>query len=727
MSRMIIVSNRLPVKVSKDEVGSMLFTPSEGGLATGLGSIYKNADNLWLGWPGLFTEDAAEQEAITSSLFQENMKPVFLTEEEITLYYEGFSNETLWPTFHYFNQYALYKKSYWKSYEIVNQKFCDALIEVVQPGDTIWIHDYQLMLLPQLLRKKVENVSIGFFLHIPFPSYEVFRLLPWRKQLLDGVLGADLIGFHTYDDMRHFLSAASRICFVSNVHGEINTHNRTVVVDSFPISIDYEKYAGIAASNEAKSREIKHKQNLTDQKVMLSIDRLDYSKGIPARLQIFDLFLEKYPDWVGKVTLMMVVVPSRDNVEKYKDLKEEVDLLVGRINGKYGSTQWTPIQYFYRSFPIEDLSAYYRMADVALVTPMRDGMNLVCKEYVASKLDQKGVLILSEMAGASKELSEALVVNPNDKHQVRDAIYEALTMAEEEQMEHMAIMQDTIKKYDIHHWVKMFMDRLAEVQNKKVEMETKMVDKLHKKEWIDRFKNSSGAIIFLDYDGTLVPFSKNPQDAKPDDELHTLLKGLALLEHVKVVVISGRDRHTLEKWLGHHAIDFVAEHGVWSKFQNEEWKMSTPLNGDWKEHIAPVLEEYVDRTPKSTVEEKDFSLAWHYRKVDTGLGESRAREIISHLKFLAVNMNLQVLEGNKVIEIKSREVSKGKAVSRIMKDFWGDFSIAIGDDETDEDMFRAMPENAYTIKVGELSSDANYRLKNPKQVRQLLQDLIQGS
>ncbi|MDH5476195.1 MAG: bifunctional alpha,alpha-trehalose-phosphate synthase (UDP-forming)/trehalose-phosphatase, partial [Cyclobacteriaceae bacterium] len=720
MGRTIIISNRLPVKAAKNKEGAITFTPSEGGLATGLGSIYKKGDNLWIGWPGLFSENNDEQALLTEGLRKENMLPVFLSEEEIKLYYEGFSNETLWPTFHYFTQYALYRKSYWQSYEKVNQKFCEALLAVAQPDDTIWIHDYQLMLLPLLIRQQLPDIGIGFFLHIPFPSYEVFRLLPWRKQLIEGVLGADLVGFHTHDDMRHFLSAASRICFVSNMHGEIEIDNRKVVIDSFPISIDYDKYESSSLSPETKLIQEEHRKSIGDQKIMLSIDRLDYSKGIPARLQIFDLFFEKYPEWVGKVSLMMIVVPSRDTVEKYKDLKEEVDLLVGRINGKYGTKGWMPIHYFYRSFSLEELSAFYRIADVALVTPMRDGMNLVCKEYVASKTDKKGVLILSEMAGASKELSEALIVNPNDKHQVRDAIFAALNMPEDQQEKHMRIMQDTIRKYDIHHWVKIFFDRLYAIQNGKGEMATNLLLKKGYDKIADEYSNSRSPVLFLDYDGTLVPFANSPEEARPDAALHSIIKTIAEQSKTRLIIISGRDRNTLQEWLGHHDVEFVAEHGVWYRGKNKEWEMMVNLNNSWKQHIRPILEEYVDRTPKSSVEEKDYSLAWHYRKVDSGLGELRAREIISHLKYLSVNMNLQVLEGNKVVEIKSVEVSKGKAVAKLIEDFWDGFSMAIGDDETDEDMFRAMPDTSYTIKVGDLNSEARLRLKNYKEVRALL-------
>lgn len=726
MSRTIIVSNRLPVNVTKDEHGELVYKPSAGGLATGLSSVYQEGDNLWIGWPGRFFTDEAKKQETKRALAGQHMSPVFLTEEEIKLYYEGFSNETLWPTFHYFNQNALYRKSYWKSYEQVNQKFCDTILEHLNPGDKVWVHDYQLMLVPKMIRDKQPDVSVGFFLHIPFPSFEVFRLLPWRRELLDGVLGADLIGFHTYDDMRHFLSAVSRICYISNHHGEIQKDRRFVVTDSFPIGIDYDKYASQAAHPDTITREVEYRTSLGQQKLILSIDRLDYSKGIPARLKIFDLFLEKYPEFQDRVSLLMVVVPSRDKVEKYKDLKEQVDTLVGRINGKYGTVNWTPIHYFYRSFPLEDLSAFYRMADVAMVTPMRDGMNLVCKEYVASKLDKKGVLILSEMAGASKELSEALIVNPNDKHQVRDALKRALSMGEDEQKKHMAIMQETIKKYNIHHWVDLFLNRLEQITKKRDELATKVLDDKTTGDICKAFSKSANRMLFLDYDGTLMPFDNDPTAVKPDKALRSLLQKLSSDEHTNVVIISGRDKHTLQEWLGDEHLDFIAEHGVWLKEKEGSWHMAEGLDSTWKGEIHPIFEMYVNKTPGSFIEEKDYSLVWHYRKVETGLGELRAREIISHLKYLAVNMNLQVLEGNKVVEIKNIEVNKGKAASRWVSKNKPDFILAIGDDWTDEDTFKAMPEYAYNVKVGDVHSAANYSVKDHKAVRALLEKLTKS-
>ncbi|MFC7668702.1 trehalose-6-phosphate synthase [Hymenobacter humi] len=324
MSRTIIVSNRLPTKVQRTD-DSLTFQPSEGGLATGLGSIYKADGNVWVGWPGLFVQDEAEEGYVRDQLLEDSMAPVFLTETEITDYYEGFSNSTLWPTFHYFAQFATYEDAHWQAYVAVNEKFCRAVLAQAGPDDTIWVHDYQLLLLPEMLRKARPNATIGFFLHIPFPSYELIRVLPWREELLRGMLGADLIGFHTFGYMRHFLSAVSQLLGMPNQNGQIETPTRTVVVDAFPMGIDYQRYAEAAASEAAKVHFAEYREALHDVRVILSIDRLDYTKGIAQRLRAFEQLLLRYPEWRGQVSLLMVVVPSRDQVPEYASLKVEID------------------------------------------------------------------------------------------------------------------------------------------------------------------------------------------------------------------------------------------------------------------------------------------------------------------------------------------------------------------------------------------------------------------
>ena len=725
MGKTIIISNRLPVKIEQEN-NELVYKASEGGLATGLNSVFKQGNNLWVGWPGLAIEKSKEQE-VESNLIKQHMKPVFLSSEEIEDFYEGFSNETLWPNFHYFNQYTVYKEELWLAYQRVNQKFAEILSEELEDDDTVWIHDYQLLLLPQLIRAISPNATIGFFLHIPFPSYESFRLLPWRRALLNGMLGADFLGFHTYDDMRHFLSSVNRLAGLGNSNGTIKVKNRLIKADALPMGIDYEKYAASAQDPETLAREARYRKSIGTVKLILSIDRLDYSKGITQRLRAFELFLSKYPYFKEKVSLFMVVVPSRDSVSKYKQLKEEIDLLVGRINGQFSKLNWTPIHYFYRSFPLPALSAFYRISDVALVSPMRDGMNLVCKEYVASRLDKKGVLILSEMAGASKELSDAIIVNPNDIHQLVEAMHKALTMPEELQIESINSMQKSLKRYNIHAWVKLFMDELANVKKEQSYLKTRLIDNQLSEEIKHDYKQSEERLIFLDYDGTLVGFNENPDDSKPDQELIEILDYLTKDKKNHIVIISGRGRKSLEEWMKPYSLDIVAEHGVWIKRMGKPFKTLLKINASWKKETLSLLERYVNRTPGSFVEEKDYSLVWHYRKVETGLGEVRTRELTSHLKYMTANENLDVLEGDMIVEIKNSEINKGKAAQKLMKIYpEADFLLALGDDFTDEDTFKAMSEEAYTIKVGTSASEAKFSVNSYKEVRKLFNNIIKS-
>jgi trehalose 6-phosphate synthase/phosphatase len=364
---------------------------------------------------------------------------------------------------------------------------------------------------------------------------------------------------------------------------------------------------------------------------------------------------------------------------------------------------------------------------VALVSPMRDGMNLVCKEYVASRLDKKGVLILSEMAGASKELSDAIIVNPNDIHQLVEAMHKALTMPEALQIESMTSMQKSLKRYNIHAWVKLFMDELANVKKEQSHLKTRLIDNQLSEEIKHAYKQSKERLIFLDYDGTLVGFNENPDDSKPDQELIEILERLTKDKNNHIVIISGRGRQFLEEWMKPYSLDIVAEHGVWIKRMGKPFKTFIKINASWKKETMSLLERYVNRTPGSFVEEKDYSLVWHYRKVETGLGEVRTRELTSHLKYMTANENLEVLEGDMIVEIKNSEINKGKAAQKLMEIYpEADFLLALGDDFTDEDTFKAMPEEAYTIKVGTSASEAKFSVNSYKEVRKLLNEIIKS-
>jgi trehalose 6-phosphate synthase/phosphatase len=724
MSKTIIVSNRLPVKVS-EENGKFNIVTSEGGLATGLGSIYHSGNNVWLGWPGVEITDEKDQQQVKQQLADVNLVPVFLSADDISGYYEGFSNSILWPIFHYYaSTYSNYKQADYDCYQLVNKKFLAALLEIAEPGDTIWIHDYQLLLLPGMVRAAQPESTVGFFLHIPFPSFEMFRLIPWRAELIEGILGADLIGFHTFDDASHFISAATRLLPVNASSNVITVDDRPVVVESFPMGIDDEKYASLT-KEKAVIDEVEHlKETLKDRRIMLCIDRLDYSKGILQRLQAFELLLDTHPEYKEQVVLHMIVVPSRDSVPQYKELKENIDRKVGDINARYRTIDWSPVHYYYRPFPIETLSALYHTADICLVTPMRDGMNLVSKEYIASRTQETGVLVLSEMAGASKELIDAIIVNPSNIGSMTKAMVQALTMPPLEQARRMRLMRQVVSKFNIHHWVRIFMERMKEVKQMQHAMHSRHITDVTEQAIRKIYNKTSKRIIFLDYDGTLVGFKSEILAASPDQDLYLLLEQLSEDPANHIILVSGRSHENLEEWFGHTNLNMIAEHGAWQK-RNGHWESIPGLNDQWKQDIYPVLEMYVDRTPGAFIEEKNFSLVWHYRKVEKGLGELRTTELMNNLRYLINDRGLQLLPGNKVVEIKNMEINKGKATSALLHNKDYDFIMALGDDHTDEDIFKALPDNSLTVKVGSNISAARFYLRNYHEVRALLRSLLQ--
>lgn len=727
MNRLLIVSNRLPVSVSRKN-GEYRLQRSVGGLATGVGSFYKSYESLWIGWPGmnLQRKQDEERERIVEALGKEQCHPVFLSPYDIKHYYDGFCNNTLWPLLHYFNLYADYDPKTWQVYQRVNERFCEAVMEVARNDDIIWVHDYHLMLLPQMLRERLPDAEIGYFHHIPFPSFEVFRHLPWRKEILAGLLGADLIGFHTYGYVRHFLSSVRRLLGYEHTFGEVKTGTRMVRTDLFPMGIDYHRFADAAASTPVQKEITKVRQRHGKQKIVLSFDRLDYTKGIPLRLEAFDALLDRKPEYRGKISFVVVAVPSRTSVNSYKALKKRLDELVGRINGKYGTTEWTPVRYFYNFLPFETLVAFYSAADVALVTPLRDGMNLMAKEYVASRTDGTGVLILSEMAGAAEELGEAIIVNPNDQDAVIEAIETALAMPEKEQIERNRIMQRRLMRYDIERWVGDFLTRLGDARAVRVERAEQIVTPAIREQLVADYRAGKDRLLLLDYDGTLVPFAAKPQKAVPGEAMREVLHGLVQAPENEVVVISGRDRYTLENWFGEMDVGIIAEHGVWVKERSGEWRMPEALSDEWKGEIQPLLELYTDRTPGSFIEEKDYSLVWHYRRTEPVLGAQRAKELKDDLLYLTSNLDVGVLDGNKVIEIKNNVVNKGRAALNWITERAWDFLLAIGDDRTDEDLFAAMPPEAYSIKVGLAPSRARFNLVSQRDVLPLLKRCIEA-
>lgn len=735
MSKTIIVSNRLPIefKINEDKLESR---PSVGGLATGLKTVHAAADSLWIGWPGLTTEQiSGYEDQIQQRSEASRSANVFLSQAELRDFYFGFSNRSLWPLFHYFLQYTVYSTPQWQVYKDVNQKFAQKVLDHAQPGDRIWIHDYQLMLVPQMIREQRPDVSIGFFLHIPFPAFEIFRTCPWREELLTGLLGADIIGFHTYDYVQHFLNSVRRILGHTVKFNEIDLGEKTVRVDAFPMGIDYASFRDAALKYQSSADEQPtsdmierlrgHMLQSPESRLILSIDRLDYTKGIPNRLLAFEYFLQQYPQYIGQVRLVMLAVPSREDVPHYRMLKRQTDALVGRINGKFGTINWIPVWYFYRSMPFEDLVALYASADVALITPLRDGMNLVAKEYVATRTESDGVLILSEMAGAANELSAAVQINPENHSQIADSLQQALQMTKAEQQQRMQDMQRRLSRYDVARWASDFIKSLDKAMLPPSDAATclKMTAEISQK-LVSGYNAANKKLVLLDYDGTLVGFRENPEEAVPDAELYHLLDQINAHPNTEIAIISGRNRKFLARWFNQTGYTLISDHGVWMRRSGREWEKLEDPRTEWKAHIRPVMEDFVDRTPGAFIEEKEFSIAWHFRRVADALGEVRERELRLLLSGMVGDHSLSILEGSKVLEVKNSLVNKGRAVTRLILDGAFDYVFAAGDDHTDEYMFAELPEMAHTVKVGTAKTVAKYYTLNPNELRRLMHHFI---
>lgn len=733
MGRLFIISNRLPFTLERKD-GKLSVRQSSGGLVSAIKSYFERKDNdngafeerVWVGSMES-TEEEWQQVIDSGELCADfGIVPVFPQKETYDQYYNGFSNSTLWPLFHYFPSLIENRKEYFEAYQQINKLFADKISSMLLPGDVVWVHDYQLMLLPQMLRQRVPDATVGFFLHIPFPSYEIYRLMPtaWKKAILEGILGADLVGFHTHDYVQHFIQSAKMILKVESQFSNIQYKDRLIKADLFPIGIDYKQFREACIDETVVGIGTSLEEKFYNQKLIFSVDRLDYTKGLNYRLDGYEQFLTNYPEWREKVQFILNVIPSRDLIPTYSERKRSIEEKVSTINGKFSTLHWQPLIYRYNHLLFEELCALYQVADVALITPLRDGMNLVAKEYVASCID-KGVLILSELTGAASELSEAILVNPTDIDEVAEAIDTALKMPLVEQRSRLSYMQRRLAGYDVLKWINDFLDCLMETKKEQESLKTNLLKPQNVAQLQENYRNAGKRCILLDYDGTLAPYQKVPSLATPSDEVLQILQQLCEDPSNEVVIISGRDADTLESWLGHLPLTLVAEHGASTRLRGEEWKEHPHIQTEWKEQIRPLMQLFVNRCAGSFIEEKKSTLAWHYRNTEADLGFTRSRELRNSLLQYTTNTSLQVIDGNKVLEVRTVGVDKGATAVQLVNHLEPDFILCIGDDTTDEDMFRLMKDRGFTLKVGRGNTAAAYTIPSQKEVVPLLQGLLQ--
>lgn len=724
MAQVIIVSNRLPITVKKID-GKLLYEASMGGVATGLSSYVKNRKNKWIGWPGISSEELteADKHAITLQLAKRNCIPVFLGRKDLNDFYNGYSNSLLWPIFHNLPLDAeLHNERWWKAYRSVNKTFARAVFAVVQADSVIWVHDYQLMLLPEMLKTELPHNSIGFFLHIPFPTARSFAKLDEGARLIKGMLGADLIGFHTKNYVKNFLNTAESLDLGEPGDGQLIVLDRAIRVVDFPMGIDYEKFAS-ARNLPAVKKSVKLlKRKYKGKRVIAAVDRLDISKGFIERLKAYRDFLATNPKRLGKVIFVLVAAPSRGEIAAYQKLAARVETMVAAINEEFSTPKWQPVEYVNRAIPFEDVSALFQVADIAFIAPLRDGMNLVAKEFIASN-PKNGILILSETAGAAQELQDALLVDHKQPGSLVAALEQAMRMRKREAGGRYRRMQKHLSAHTVHTWAGDFMKTLQKPLVSAPRLLTHTLSPKHQNTVIKQYERAHKRLLLLDYDGSLVPFVGHYTESRPPHSLQALLRKLSTEAKNDVVLISGRSAADLdERFAGLH-LNLIAEHGAMTKRAgSKNWHTLTRAESRWKQQILPVLYKYTAMTPRAIVEEKPHSLVWHYRQSPPFYAQKYAVVLKRVLKPILTTYGLAIFQGSKIIEIKNPSINKGSALQPWLKNKY-DFILVLGDDNTDEDMFVTIPPLANSIKVGRGTTAAQYRLTDSKQAVKFLQRL----
>lgn len=725
-----VVSNRLPVRIEKKR-GKSRILRSGGGLASALRAV--DGVRAWIGWPG-GPVDASRRAEVTQQLQDQGLAPVFLTADEERDYYVGMCNDTLWPLLHYFPGRIEFDERAWPAYEAVNRSFAAKILELAQPGDLVWVHDFHLMLVPQLLRAARPDLRIGFFLHVPFPSQELWRILPQREELLRGPLGADYVGFHTAEYLRHFRNACARVLGIEVDSDSIAVDGRRVAIGVDPLGCDVGMFTEQLHGAEVERHMAQFEERWQRRRLILGVERLDYSKGILHKLQAFERLLEREPERREDTVMLQVLVPSRQENESYRSLLREIEREVGRINGRFGTPGRMPLEFLHRSIDPPELAALYRFATVGLVTPIRDGMNLVAHEFVLCQGHEhpagsaaRGTLVLSEFAGAALSLTRSLQVNPWDILGLSEWLGVALRMPPAERAERTREMYERVVELDSARWAQRFLTRLdrAAKHNRDHRPQPLLTDE--RRQLVARFTAARRRRMFLDYDGTLREITQRPEQAAPTPALLELLRRLGGRAHTDLHLVSGRRRTTMAAWFGDLPIHLCAEHGFAQRAPGGEWSVAADVDLSWLPRVQELLTLVCEEVPGSFLERKGGGLAWHYRLADPGYGPWRARELRKTLDGMLAHDPAETLAGHAVIEVRAKGVNKGAYAQAQLRDLRADeFVFCAGDDRTDLDMYARMPPDAFVANIGRPAQGARHVLSGPADLRLLLEQLLAG-
>ncbi|CAH1407753.1 unnamed protein product [Nezara viridula] len=755
--KLIVVSNRLPFVLKKNSEDELERVPSAGGLVTAVGPVVIQGNGLWVGWPGPnyksgtpIPESSPEDASPSAKLLSSNIIPVEIDQNLMNNFYNGCCNATFWPLFHLMPDKAVFNVDYWQAFRKANFLFAETVISALnkqskksteKESTLIWLHDYHLMLAANTIREVVHkttitgieleefhiltapdlknaNFKLAFFLHIPFPPWDILRIFPWVDDLLQGLLGNDMIGFHTKDYCMNFIECCRRglKCRVDTENLLVEHGARTIKVCPLPIGVPYERFQELArnASNVIKEPGIK---------LILGVDRLDYTKGIQNRLLGFQRLLEKKPDLIGKVTLLQIAVPSRQDVKEYQDLKEAMDKLVGNINGQFSTPKWSPIRYIFGTVRQEELAGYYRDSDVALITPFRDGMNLVAKEFVSCQIkNPPGVLIISPFAGAAEQMEEALIANPYEIDDIVDTLIRALEMPNDEKMLRINYLKQREQSQDVHFWMKSFLKVMGEIiESDGEDIRPTLFHPVSFSDFDEYCKKilqgKKQLALLLDFDGTLAPIVKRPELAALPAETKEILTRLSQNPRIHISIVSGRNVKNVMEMVGIKNITYAGNHGM-EIIQSDGNHFLFPMPIEFQEKAAQLVKDLQEQVVKegAWVENKGLTLTLHYRETPF---EWRT-EIVSKARSLIEAAGFKASHAHEALEAKPPiDWHKGRACIYILRTAFGlDWTerlniIYVGDDTTDEDAMRALKGMAISFRITQglsIKTSADHRL-----------------
>ncbi|KAF0420413.1 glycosyltransferase family 20-domain-containing protein [Gigaspora margarita] len=716
-------------------------------LYAGIHSLDKDWDSYYVGFVGQISD--AEDKPIEQSCYTEELKksvecfllekkvvPVFLEDELHHGHYEGFCKTVLWPLFHYIlwdtATDGRQENHNWLQYCAVNQAFTDKIKEIYSPDSLIWIHDYHLLMVPRMLRNALPDAAIGLFIHAPFPSSEIFRCLPQRKEVLDGMLGANQIGFQTYSYARHFISNCTRILGYESTPSGVDARGSLVSVGPFPIGIDAERVEVQRKGPDVATKMAALKEMHAGKRIIVGRDKLDLVKGVIQKLHAFEKFLSEYPEWQNKVVLIQVTSPSFTESPK---LERRVAELIAQINGTYGSLEYTPVHHLHSQIEQDEYFALLSIADIGLITSVRDGMNTTSLEYIMCQQENYGPLILSEFTGMAGSLGAAIMVNPWDYSGVAKAINDALIMSnEEKQNKHLQLYRH-VTVHTAQFWAKSFIKEL--VQCLTSSNQTNTTPSLDAQCLLTKYKQSKNRLLLFDYDGTLTPIVKTPSQAIPPPEMLEALQKLAEDPKNTVWIVSGRDQDVLEEWLGSiKKLGFSAEHGCFLKYpESDKWvNLTEDIDMSWKTDVDEIFTYFTERTQGSSIERKRSSITWHYRQADPEYGAFQAKECQNHLEgAILPKLPVEILLGKKNLEVRPTLINKGEIVKRLLTGMQEvDFVFCAGDDRTDEDMFRVLKRTpdfndleCFTVTIGPPTKKtlASWHVSSPEELIQTMKKL----